>query len=498
MSENRSRRGFLYLPLELHLCIIEELDAPDLLNLGQTCNAIRSTINQRRVWEAALRATCRLNQLFEPSYHPIEDLDILELQRAALEPWRRSASFTPEPPSDNPSGGESSVTSRNTLQKKIVLEGHDDYLEFHVDFEDVCIVPGGRYILGMTTRYIALWDVGQTGKGSWSSRPDRLAPSSIARATPGKWIGEMSAPKAANATSFRFATTENNECFHVYEVGPLPDVCSIREIASLQGIPRELYGYKFWLQGDSLVCHFDEGIVVWDFIQSRYTAIKTRGNGERMITSGNLIVAFQDVSIGVWTIPPLKPLEPTSLRLELQGFLSRDFTAAIDFDTIQGEVNGRVPWCRIYLPSPWYSYPPTALEYATISNDLNALKIERFLLDVTHGAGSCSRKTLISSSQPVDFMNTPHVGKRYRTICGSLSMDNILQQGFYLEGLRAGMFHSVNGGTQLKDVVDIQYAFKDLGITGVLDFSHCPPTGRAAYMFVPPSNGEITLISLLY
>ncbi|KAF5330248.1 hypothetical protein D9611_010653 [Ephemerocybe angulata] len=88
MAENRSR-GILNLPLELFLCIIQELYAPDVLSLGQTCNAIRSAVNQRRVWEAALRATCRLDQLFEPSYYPIEDLDILELQRAALEPWRR-------------------------------------------------------------------------------------------------------------------------------------------------------------------------------------------------------------------------------------------------------------------------------------------------------------------------------------------------------------------------------------------------------------------------
>ncbi|KAF6764501.1 hypothetical protein DFP72DRAFT_1130391 [Ephemerocybe angulata] len=105
MSENISRR-MLNLPLELFLCIMQELYAPDVLSLGQTCRAIRSAVNQRDVWEAILRATCRLNQLFEPSYHPIEDLDILKLQRAALEPWRRSASFTWELPSDNPSRGK--------------------------------------------------------------------------------------------------------------------------------------------------------------------------------------------------------------------------------------------------------------------------------------------------------------------------------------------------------------------------------------------------------
>ncbi|KAF6742421.1 hypothetical protein DFP72DRAFT_1081959 [Ephemerocybe angulata] len=51
MSENISRR-MLNLPLELFLCIMQELYAPDVLSLGQTCRAIRSAVNQRDVWEA--------------------------------------------------------------------------------------------------------------------------------------------------------------------------------------------------------------------------------------------------------------------------------------------------------------------------------------------------------------------------------------------------------------------------------------------------------------
>ncbi|KAF6764499.1 hypothetical protein DFP72DRAFT_1130386 [Ephemerocybe angulata] len=217
MAENRSR-GILNLPLELFLCIIHELYAPDVLSLGQTCNAIRGAVNERRVWEAALRATCRLDQLFEPSYYPIEDLDILELQRAALEPWRRCASFTPELPSDNPSGGEGSVAGGNMLLKEIKLEG-DDHRHFY-----------------------NIWD--------------------------------MSAPEAATVASFRLATMElsSYESFRVFEVGPLPDVFSIREIASLQGISPELHLIGFWLQGDNLVCHFYEGVLVWDFVQSKYIA----------------------------------------------------------------------------------------------------------------------------------------------------------------------------------------------------------------------------------
>ncbi|KAF6764504.1 hypothetical protein DFP72DRAFT_1040282 [Ephemerocybe angulata] len=381
MSENSSR-GILALPLELHLCIIQELHAPDVLNLGQTCNAIRSSVNQRRVWEAALRATCRLNQLFEPSYYPLEDLDLPELQRAALEPWRRSASFAPGSIIEAAYRSEGSGTSRNVLQKDIKLGGGD-----HLDFEGVYIVPGGRYVLGRTEKYICLWDMGQTSKVPWNTIPDRLTPSSIMWVTDGRVIWDMSAPKAVDITSFRFATSENETDLRVYEVGPLPDVCSIREIAKLQGISSVLTLDDFWLEGNTLVCRFDEGMVVWDFIQSRYTALQSRG-GEmsKITTNGNLIVAWAGPNIGVWTMPPLKPLETSSS--ELDKLFSEEFTDGIDFDTIQQDEHSLWP-SETYLPSAWYSFPPDALEYAVLHPDYDrkTIKVERVLLDVMAGGG---------------------------------------------------------------------------------------------------------------
>ncbi|KAF5331198.1 hypothetical protein D9611_013112 [Ephemerocybe angulata] len=386
MAENRSR-GILNLPLELFLCIIHELYAPDVLSLGQTCNAIRSAVNERRVWEAALRDTCRLDQLFEPSYYPIEDLDILELQRAALEPWRRCASFTPELPSDNPSGGEGSVAGGNMRLKEIKLEGDD-----HIHFNDVCIVPGGRYVLGMNRRYICLWDIGQTGKGSWNSKPDTLSLSSIVRATPGAQIRDMSAPEAATVASFRLATMELNsyESFRVFEVGPLPDVFSIRGIASLQGISPDLHLIGFWLQGDNLVCHYYEGVLVWDFVQSKYIAIPSCGKAAKITTNGNLIIAWEGPNIGVWTMPPLKPLETTSA--ELRELFSDDLTDGIDFNTIRQD--DRSLWRnKTYLPCAWYSFPPDAVEHAVLrpGYDKKTIKVERVLLDVSAGAGNYRR-----------------------------------------------------------------------------------------------------------
>ncbi|KAF6742422.1 hypothetical protein DFP72DRAFT_1105943 [Ephemerocybe angulata] len=485
MSENNSR-GILTLPLELHLCIIQELHAPDVLNLGQTCNAIRSSVNQRRVWEAALRATCRLNQLFEPSYYPLEDLDLPELQRAALEPWRRSASFAPGSIIEAAYRSEGSGTSRNVLQKDIKLGGGDQ-----LDFEGVYIVPGGRYVLGRTEKYICLWDMGQTSKVPWNTMADRLMSSSIMWVTHGRSIWSMSAPKAVDITSFRFATSENETDLRVYEVGPLPDVCSIREIAKLQGISSVLTLDDFWLEGNTLVCRFDEGMVVWDFIQSRYTALQSRG-GEmsKITTNGNLIIAWAGPNIGVWTIPPLKPLETSSS--ELRKLFSEEFTDGIDFDTIQQDEHS--PWpSETYLPSAWYSFPPDALEYAVLHPDYDrkTIKVERVLLDVTAGGGIYSRRS--QTSFTMDLKHGPQDDEPYRTLCGSFA--TMVDQDLYPNPARVGILHSVGDDARSKGANRVQHAFKDLGSLDMDDFSYCPPTGRVAFI---PYQNDITIMSLAY
>ncbi|KAF5331199.1 hypothetical protein D9611_013113 [Ephemerocybe angulata] len=492
MSDNRPR-GILSLPLELYLCIIQELHGPDILSLGQTCSTIRRAVTDRRVWEAALRVTCRLNQLFEPSYYPLENLDLPELQRAALEPWRRSASFTSGSFIETPYESEGSGTSRSVLRKDIKLGGGGD----HLDFEDVYIVPGGRYVLARTEKYICLWDMGQTSKVPWNTMPDRLTPSSIMWVTDGRVIWDMSAPKAVDITSFRFATSENETDLRVYEVGPLPDVGSIREIAKLEGIPRDLSLNDFWLQENRLICDFDGGMVVWDFVESRYIAIKSRG-GEvsKITTNGNLIIAWAGPNIGVWAIPPLKPLETSSS--ELRELFSEEFTDGIDFDTIQQDEHSRWP-SETYLPSAWYSFPPDALEYAVLHPDYDrkTIKVERVLLDVTAGGGIYSRRSQTSFN--MDLKHGPRDDEPYRTLCGSFA--TMVDQDLYPHPARVGILHSVGDDARSKGANRVQHAFKDLGALEMDDFSYCPPTGRVAFIpfqNIPTSNYDITIMSLAY
>ncbi|KAF6764242.1 hypothetical protein DFP72DRAFT_1163253 [Ephemerocybe angulata] len=487
-------RGIFTLPLELYLCFFQELHPPDLLSLGQTCKLIRNTVNQRHVWEAALRASCRLNQVFEPSYEPIEELSLGKLQRVALEPWRRSASFAPQSSRKIwAMWGKGSTASSDTSRTETKLEGE---MYDGMSFEEVYVVPGGRYVLGMTEKYVCLWDMGQTGRASWDSGSPKLLHASIMWATTGSVTWSMSAPTPVNVSSFRFATCEDDLCFRVFEVGPMPDSCAIREIAKFQGVSPELAPDDFWVQEDRLICRFDEGLLVWDFVKSEYIAIPSRGKVSMITTNGNLVVAWEGSNTGVWTIPRLKPLEdPSSTLHEL---LPSNFTNGIDLDTIRDD-DHHAPRRQIHLPSAWYCYPPHALEYATLHQVGIQKKtiVERYLLNIAGGARACSVKTLVSSSQPMDYIHAPQYQKPYRMICGGLAtmVDRILSP---TRGYKTGFIQSVGDGALQRDADKIEYVFKEIRAVVFQDFSYCPVTGRAAYIPLDPPSIDLANWTALF
>ncbi|KAF5331249.1 hypothetical protein D9611_013103 [Ephemerocybe angulata] len=530
-------RGILALPLELYLYFFQELHPPDLLSLGQTCKLIRNTVSQRHVWEAALRATCRLNQVFEPSYEPIGELSLGELQRAALEPWRRSASFATwanrgEGPaassmqsvvssvggwadddereededvgaSDSDSGSSSEsgaqtasdangdlALTKDTSRTEIKLVGERCWDEMR--FEEVYVVPGGRYVLGRTEKYVCLWDMGQTGRASRNSKLTKLRYASIMWNDTGSVTWLMSTPRTVNGSSFRFATCVDDLCFRVFEVGPMPDSCAIREIAKFEGGSPGLNPEDLWVQEDRMMCRFDEGLLVWDFVKSEYSAIPIRGEVEKITTNGDLVVAWEGSNTGVWTIPRLKPLEDASSTLN--ELLPSNFTNGVDLDTIKDDDDG-APRRQIHLPSAWYCYPLHALEYATLHQVGGKDIVERYLLNIAGGAGARRVKTLVSSSQPMDPLDSPQRKKPYRTICGGLAImvDRLLSPK---RGWRTGFIQSVGDGAPQRDAEKIEYVFKELNVV-FQDFSYCPVTGRAAYIPLNPPSRDVHKISIM-
>jgi len=85
--------------------------------------------------------------LFAPSF-PLESMDLLHLQRASLGPDRWTRLFV------DPSPQKIATSNKATF----------DYLRFlgddETDFEQLHLIPGGRYLLTLTPEILALVDLG--------------------------------------------------------------------------------------------------------------------------------------------------------------------------------------------------------------------------------------------------------------------------------------------------------------------------------------------------
>ncbi|KAF6742424.1 hypothetical protein DFP72DRAFT_182974 [Ephemerocybe angulata] len=362
-------------------------------------------------------------------------------------------------------------------------------------FEKVYVVPGGRYVLGRTEKYICLWDMGQTGRASRNSKLTKLRYASIMWNDTGSVIWLMSTPRPVNGSSFRFATCVDDLCFRVFEVGPMPDSCEICEIAKIEGENPGLSPVGLWVQEDMMMCRFNEGLLVWDFVKSEYSAIPIRGEASKMTTNGNMVVAWEGSNTGVWAIPQLKPLEDASSALN--ELLPTEFTNGINLDTIKDDDN-RAPRRQIHLPSAWYCYPPHALEYATVHQVWGREIVERYLLNVTGGEGARSVKTLVSSSRPMRPFHSPQRKQPYGTVCGGLAtMVHRIVPESPKRGCITGFIQSVGDGALQRNADKIEYVFKEIGAVWLQDFSYCPVTGRVAYIPLNAPSKDIHKVSIV-
>ncbi|KAF6764511.1 hypothetical protein DFP72DRAFT_752341, partial [Ephemerocybe angulata] len=124
-----------------------------------TCHVFRCIASRRHLWENALVQACRKNQIFEPSFHPMESIPLRDVQRLALHPWRWH----------NRQGARLVVPSDNTRTSSLTLEPHPGALlrrasETGEPFFSPFLIPGGRYLIAAQRSAIGIWDLGYPGR----------------------------------------------------------------------------------------------------------------------------------------------------------------------------------------------------------------------------------------------------------------------------------------------------------------------------------------------
>lgn len=147
-------------PADVWMEIARYLEPLSLLRLEMTCNTLRDYLSDRNVWATALKAMIERNCLFPPSY-PIDEMDLIQLKRAALGPcmshklMRRSklTSFK-------------SLSSFESREKPLPMSGNiscPPCIPISDGPKTAFLVPGGRYLLSTHDEIpnrLTLWDLG--------------------------------------------------------------------------------------------------------------------------------------------------------------------------------------------------------------------------------------------------------------------------------------------------------------------------------------------------
>ncbi|KAF5333358.1 hypothetical protein D9611_002676 [Ephemerocybe angulata] len=315
--------GFVSLSFELYLKIFAELDGRDLIRLGKTCTTLREVTQQRRVWEDALRLTCRRHELFEPSYS-IDTMGLKELQLAALGPWVWHNKI-------HKAGRMGRVLNPLGNKQFQWCTPRSRWDSVPIDAAELLLIPGGRYLVTISTgmgveearRFISLWDLG----GSMETPLSIVETSSQGRCS-------LHGPELVSR-SLRFVVQiirEGTRVLQVYEVGPLPEVANLRLLDELSLVPGEAGDTICTLSSRNCIQNgkiffrltYRDGnrrqpFFVWDFKSSHLVSWLWEPS-EVMILETTFtqshVIAFTKDSVVAWEVPSVEHWASSKLTMK--------------------------------------------------------------------------------------------------------------------------------------------------------------------------------------
>ncbi|KAJ2928519.1 hypothetical protein H1R20_g8600, partial [Candolleomyces eurysporus] len=324
--------GYLLdLPNELQFHICSETTVEDLMALGKTCKGLHQVVSDRRLWEVAVLSMCRHHGLFEPSY-PVESMGLVDLQKAAFGPIlfnRRMKKFTANFDGKMPTlrPGE------NKFQNKLTSTISE-------------LIPGGRYLLtgGSFTGSIVLWDLGTAGPFYRVKPKQELLGIAQCALDHSRFFMKALTPitPRPGETTLRFTATVQSleaprtQFVRMYEVGPLPERKSIRQVAEIQLNPAfslvqpgggKSYQSRMVFAGSPLRQSSHKCIVIWDYAKDNVQAFKLtpswlgfKSVSLKMAYTDEVIVGLTAKGVVAWRIPTEldAPLRSTCYLSELE------------------------------------------------------------------------------------------------------------------------------------------------------------------------------------
>ncbi|KAJ6562621.1 hypothetical protein B0H19DRAFT_1145161 [Mycena capillaripes] len=135
-------------PLDVIIRIMTYTSVLDVISLRQVCKLTQMASSQRTLWMQVLRGICAERKMFFPSF-PITDMTLSQLEHATTAVHRFLRNMR----------HHFSVVSSRSLRpfSTRILSSFDSATE---SFNNVVLVPGGRFLLTSCKSHVRLWDIG--------------------------------------------------------------------------------------------------------------------------------------------------------------------------------------------------------------------------------------------------------------------------------------------------------------------------------------------------
>lgn len=155
-----------HLSLDVLIVIAGFLLPDDIVSLRKTCQALANGTKTRAIWTTAVRQMCTRNMVFLASY----DLDAMPLEmleHTATAPARTMRLLRRHSAIDSSQLPQLSPMTKQLLSLRLpgVSLPDDDHIQA------IRLVPGGRFLLALSTLHFHIWDLGQNAYSALKPLP---------------------------------------------------------------------------------------------------------------------------------------------------------------------------------------------------------------------------------------------------------------------------------------------------------------------------------------
>ncbi|KAJ6514203.1 hypothetical protein C8R47DRAFT_1001492, partial [Mycena vitilis] len=294
------------LPADILIAIMGFVPPYDILTLRTVSKSTSQFTYERSVWIDSLRRACIQHDIYTPSF-PLTEMSLDELEHAATA-----------------CGRFSSRLRHNFFEDCTVWPHYVQYLEpAGHEFENLRLIPGGRFLLTSHKRTIQLWDL-----GNHLCSPKSLPITSLELAGVNTIESMRTRASSSNSDALVIVSAISSDCtfcVFVFNIFPPASTPEFKEIAPafVLSIEEDEDTYILGATNRHVAVGTEYTIVLWDFIDNTWVNWQrdpTYLDDTFYLCNDDIVIMRADkAEIWIASMPPLHPRSMSATPPEIDS-----------------------------------------------------------------------------------------------------------------------------------------------------------------------------------